>query len=559
MGLENTLKSFILILFIIVFGSCNQDDNIIHVSSNIKDTNPQTITSIQKAVDLAKPGQIISIHKGIYREQVKIPKDKKGLKLFAYKNDKPIIKGSDIVIGWTKKQNYWFKLIKIQPQQVMIDGDNPLQQIGYPNESFIKNDTKRKRYQFPIGKGLKDMQNGRFFWANDTLFITLKDGSDPNKHKVEVSQRESILTIKADSVHIKGLTFRHSNSNTFREQGAAVRLGNYSVIEDCDVQWCDFGGISFGYKSKGAKAIRCNASHNGATGFNASASEDFLISECKANHNNYRNFYALWHAGGFKAASSAWGTVENSEFANNIGAGIWFDYCFERAKYRNNGQKPIIIRNNYIHSNSLYPEKNHNAAVMLEVSEKIDFYNNILVNNGHRGVYVSASWDVNILNNTFIGTTGYCTIDIAGIPRGDNAKLTNVTVKNNLVYNSKTLYDLHLLKPNNNDIDLPSCNNNLYFRSGDSIKLWYSTDGRDEWKGEVIKDLKEWQNITGFDKYSSNKNPILDKNDIYFLPKDNSPIIDAGNNYVSDIFKTDFKGNPRFVGKSVDIGALEIN
>lgn len=503
-------KVVYFILFTIIIISCTNSNSELHVSPKGKDTNKGSKTyplkTVQKAVDLAKPGEMILIHGGVYREQITVPAGKNRITLQAFQNERPVLKGSDLVTGWEKTDDFWYSIVKIKPQQVMVDGDNPLQQIGYPNESFIKNDPTRKRYQFPVGSGLHDMKPGRFFWSGDSLYISLADNSNPNNHKIEVSRRQFVIKIEADSVRINGLTVRHSNANTFVEQGAAVQLGNYSVIENCDVQWCDFGGISMGYNKFGSKAITCIASHNGATGFNASLTRNFFISGCTANYNNYRNFYARWHSGGFKAAASAWGTVENSEFAYNIGPGVWFDYCFERAKYRSDGQKPIVIRNNYIHNNSPV-EGNTNAALFLEVSEKAEVYNNRIENNGERGIYIAASWDIDIHNNLIAGTRGYCAVDIAGMPRGGKAKLKNVAFKNSIILNSTSKYDLHIVKEDYPDVENLTSNNNLFFRKDSELQLWYSTDGRDNWQGPVFTDLEKWSAETDFDKNSVNTDP----------------------------------------------------
>lgn len=539
--------------------SCAPHESVLHVSPGGSDDNDGTasrpLKSITAAVRHAVPGQTLYIHEGIYREAVLIPPEKKRIRLVAWQKGKPVLKGSDIMKGWERKGRYWYRIVKIKPQQVMVDGDHPLQQIGYPNDDFraVHN---YPRYEYPVGKNLADMAPGRFFWSGDTLYLWLKHSDDPNIHQIEVSRREYVIRVEADSVYLKGLTIRHSNVNTFSEQGAAVSLGNYSVIEDCDVQWCDFGGISMGYRRKGSRAIRCNASHNGATGFNASATEGFLIKECTANFNNYRNFYAQWHAGGFKGASSAYGTIKNSEFAYNKGGGIWFDYCFAMTKYRNNGVQPIVIINNFIHDNSPGADPNKNAALMLEVSERILVANNLIVHNGLRGLYVSASWDVNVVNNTIAKNFGYCTVDIAGMPRGKVGKLINIVFENNILYDNHTRYDLHLLMENGRDIRDVVSDHNLYYRKSDSLFLWYSSDARGNWQGPVYHSLIQWQEKTPFDRHSLRDDPAF-ADEKYHLSS-TSPCIDAGDCKAAAGITEDHDGRPRVSGKSIDLGAYEI-
>jgi parallel beta-helix repeat protein len=495
--------------------------------------------TIQAAVDRSLPGTIIYIRKGVYRESIELYTN--GVKLWAYNSEKPVIKGSVVMSGWTRRGSFWKKYVKIQPQQVMVNGDNPLQQIGYPNSDF-QNNQSYSRYEYPVGYGLADMAPGRFFWQSDTLFIMLSNGSDPNKSTIEVSQLQRLLFIRGDKNSIKGLTFRHTNANTFDEFGAAVTLGNNTTLEDCDIQWCDFGGVSMGLT--GSKAIRCNASNNGATGFNASASFNFLISECKANNNNYRNFYAQWHAGGFKGTIAAWGTIENSEFAYNIGAGIWFDYCYEMKEYRSDGPKPIIIRNNYIHDNS--KTSNKNSALMLEVTERASCQNNLVINNDYRGIYVASSWDCDIINNTVAYTQLYHGIDLHGMPR-EGAKLVNNYVANNILYNNNTEDDIEVLNENGRDVMNNTCDHNVIFRQNGGIKLRY---GMFTWRS-----LEKWKKNVPFTDNSISVDPGFIDNRYHLGP--DSPVIDAGTGPVKQSSEKDFDGNARLVGDRIDPGIHE--
>lgn len=518
----------------------------IYVSPFGNDAGSGTVTSpfktIQAAVDKASANDIIYVRGGTYRESITISKN--GISLLAYPGEKPYLKGSVLATGWVQTKNYWKKYLDVQTQQVMVNGDNPLQQIGYPNNDFQTNQSY-PRYEYPVGSGLSDMAPGRFFWQNDTVYIWLKDGSNPNNQQsIEVSQLGRILLISASDVHVKGLYFRHTNSNTFGEFGSGVELGNNTLIEDCDVQWCDFGGISMGYQKSNAKAVRCNASNNGATGFSATAHANYLISNCKANYNNYRNFYAQWNTGGFKATTAAWGTVENSEFAYNIGAGIWFDYCYQMTQYRTDGQKPIIVRNNYIHDNS--KTENKNSALMVEVSEKAILQNNLIINNDYRGIYIASSWDCDIINNTVANTQQYYAIDLNGMPR-ESFSLANNYVANNILYNNNTSADLEILKDNGTTVKNNISDYNLIYRSGGSIKMKYGST--------TYNTIDDWKKNVPFNDHSISRDP--DFIDAKLHPSSQSPVIDAGTGSIPELSEKDFDGNPRLIGKKVDLGAFE--
>ena len=499
--------------------------------------------TIQSAVSKASSNDTIYIREGAYRESVQINSSKNGLSLLAYPGEKPVIKGSEVMTNWIPHGVFWNKFVDIQPQQVMINGDNPLQQIGYPNYDF-KNNQSYPRYEFPVGAGLSDMSPGRFFWQNDTLYIMLKDGGNPNDKTIEVSQLQRVLFIDAANVHVKGLYFRHSNSNTFGEFGAAIELGDNTLLEDCDVQWSDFGGISMGYLKTGAKAINCNSSNNGATGFDASGSFNFLISSCKANNNNYRNFYAQWHAGGFKGTTASWGIIENSEFGNNIGAGVWFDYCFENSKYRTDGHKPIVIRNNYIHDNS--KTSNKNSALMIEVSEYASLQNNLVINNDYRGIYIAGSWDCNVINNVVAYNQDQHAIDIAGMP-SNGGKLINNYIANNIIYNNNTTDDIEIFEDNGIDIKNNLCDYNLFYRESGNIILRYSNN--------IYNSIENLPSSYSFGEHNISINPIFIDN--LFHISTQSPAINAGTPIIAEISEKDYDGNNRLIGCKTDMGAYE--
>jgi len=492
------MRKLIIILFLLFPLWSNAQSSVpktYFVANTGSDNAPGTVDapfkSIQVAVNNAKPGDKIFIRGGIYRENILIAgPNKTNISLFAFNNEKAVLKGSDLLTTWLRAGRYWKKYVAVQPQQVMVDGDHPLQQIGYPNKSY-RIDQKVERYKFPVGSGLGDMEPGRFYWQNDTLYVWLQNNVNPNNGTIEVSQRSHLLTILATGVHIKGLFFKYSNVNTFAEQGAAVSLGPNTIIQDCDVEWADFVGIAM---ASGSKAYNCNVSNNGAVGIVANVCEDFLISGCKANHNNYRNFYAQWHAGGFKGTNASWGTIEKSEFAYNIGSGIWLDFCFQQDKYRTDGQKPFYILNNYIHDNS--KTSNKNPAIALEMSEDVTVKNNTLLRNEYRGIYLSASWDCNILNNTVAYTKGFFAVDLAGIPRSGEprAKLANNRLSGNIISNNETAIDLEILPDNGNDIKDNHSDNNVIHRSGGPLVLK---------SGNTYNNLADWTKATRFDQTST--------------------------------------------------------
>lgn len=448
------------------------------------------LKTIQKAADRAGPGDEIQLRTGTYREAVTVKNggaDGRPLLIRAYRNERPVIKGSDVVTGWEKADaSTWKKTAwSINSQQVFVDFDQhpgpPLTQIGMPSRFY-----RAFEYPKPTGQGLPDLMPGSFFYdaSAQTLYLRLADNSDPNSHVIEASTRPSLLRLDGPNVRVQGIAFRHSNVSGAGQQGAAVLLSSNSVLDHCDVQWTDFAGVNLGLKTTGAQVLDSNISHNGNSGINAPASYGFRVAGNTIAANNYRNFNPLWHAGGIKATTQAWGTVERNEVAGNTGSGIWFDYA--------NGGQPLVIRDNNVHDNGPV-----DSAIMLEVSKNARVYNNVLANNSRRGVYVSGSDNVRVYNNTIYATRGYAGIELGGMPR-QGATLTQNRVYNNIISNGDTRYDLIIAPDNGATIAGNQSDYNNIYRPDQPIRL--ASNGN-------FADLRAWQNATRMDGRSISADP----------------------------------------------------
>lgn len=91
----------------------------LHVAMNGADSNPGTraepLRTIQRAADLAQPGDTITVHEGVYRERVNPPRggesDATRITYQPAPGAKVEIKGSEIVTGWTKVQHDTWKVV----------------------------------------------------------------------------------------------------------------------------------------------------------------------------------------------------------------------------------------------------------------------------------------------------------------------------------------------------------------------------------------------------------------------------------------------------------------
>jgi len=552
-----TMKNILFVFLLTMFFTGVNAQQVWYVSPHGDDENDgsldEPLATVQAAMGKASEGDTICLREGVYREKVDVTKNHLTVK--AYPGESPVMKGSVVMSGWYNWKSCWKKYVDVQPQQVFVDGNHPLQQIGYPNDWF-KNQTSYSVYNNPVGEGLEDMAPGRFWWQNDTLYIWLEDSTDPNDHQIEVSQYEYILsTYNVHDVYIKGITFEHSNGNTFRNQATAVKLGNNNTLDSCVVQWCDFGGVSTGYYKSGARILNSSILHNGAVGISSSETHGFLIKNTRMAYNNYRNFYSQWHTGGYKGATYSYGTIEDCEVDNNNGPGIWFDYCMYSARYDavdGDNFYPIIVRNNYLHNNGTgnYDRNsiNNNASILIEVSEQAFVYNNVIDTFEYRGVWVSGSYWTTVTNNLLAHGTGYYTVDAGAIyVSSPPAYLKENRIVNNIFYQNETDFELRMLKENGTSVFGNVCRNNVYFRQDGSIRIRYGS--------LTITSLDNWRNTTPYGEMSIKDDPLF-ANNLFHL-SEQSPCINTGFNLLRDTMTVDYEGNPRIAGPLIDMGPYE--
>lgn len=458
--------------------------------------------TIQHAVDLASVGDTIVLRGGVYREFVDLrevePRGELSLTICAYSNETPVLTGSEVVENWTWETGYVWTVTNWteQPQQVFDDGVS-LKQVGWPNILMASNTVNLYRI---FGTNRQDMTNGTFYYAtNDyALYVWLADDSAPTSSLMEVSKRFLILHQRPQDearIHVRGLTFRHSNVMTYKENGwYAVSLGKKSRIEDCTFDRCDFSALSVG---SGAIVSNCTLSRNGCTGMGWNETTNVLVIGCTVSSNNTRGFVETWHAGGIKTIPNSGGRVERCEVSWNWGDGIWFDACRSGA--------PIEIVGNYVHNNRAFPHptitKPGRQGIFIEISKNVLVCNNILERN-EAGLLVSGSDNVRVVNNTIsestmrVGAQMYLERRYLK-PFEEWATLTSNRLCNNVFYNNQSLWDLSLQAENssvsNYIMDIIS-DHNCFYRTNGTVALRRNST--------VWHSLSQWSADTGWDSNS---------------------------------------------------------
>jgi parallel beta-helix repeat protein len=392
-------------------------------------TPSQPLRTIGQALRRATAGDTVLIHTGTYREgpltlrQGGTPDQP--LTLQSAPGAEVILKGSDPVTNWqdaghgTWRRADW----RVNSQQLFVDG-TPLQQIGVqsPWHTHAVNDGKVALP--PVGKDLTDVTPGTFLYDAPTRTLTcmLPDRSDPNRHLMEASVRDSLLDGEdKTNVVIRGLTFLHSNGTAKGHWAALLRVmgGNGWQIEDCTFAWGDFAGATFA--GDGHTVRRCRFIHNGDEGLGLSGSDaahaykryrdrppqNIVFEDLTVAHNNYRRFYEHWHAGGMKLIPAIRAvTVRRCTVADNWGPGIWFDGALGENIVEDN----VVVRNR--------------TGIFYEVSEPsegdrfgIRIRNNRVASNANQGIYISASSGARVESNTCFRNAW--DIVLHGMPRRD--------------------------------------------------------------------------------------------------------------------------------------------
>ncbi len=222
---------FVLVFLIL---SCTISATEYHVSKSGKDKNKGTIKSpfltIQTAANIALPGDIITVHEGVYRERINPPRGgashSKPIVYQAAKGEEVVIKGSEIIKGWEKiKEDVW----KVTLQNSFFGDFNPYSDViggewyNTPKDGF----DRHTGAVYLNGQWLTEVNNldsvlqaagEKLFWFGEvgdektTITAQFKD-IDPNMELVEINVRQSIFypdQAGRNYITVRGFTMRQA-------------------------------------------------------------------------------------------------------------------------------------------------------------------------------------------------------------------------------------------------------------------------------------------------------------------------------------------------------------
>ena len=203
-----------------------------HVSINGKDTNSGKRTAplrtIQRAAELAQPGDVITVHEGVYRERINPPRggqsDAKRIVYQAARGEQVEIKGSEVVRNWTRVQDEVWKVTlpnsffgSFNPYNDLIHGDwfnakGREHHTGavYLNGEWLPEAARREDVLQPTGE--TPLWFGQVEGESTTIWAQFK-GVNPNEQLVEINVRRTVFYPDQPGrsfITVRGFMLRHA-------------------------------------------------------------------------------------------------------------------------------------------------------------------------------------------------------------------------------------------------------------------------------------------------------------------------------------------------------------
>lgn len=521
-------------------------NNAYFVAPNGKETNSgQSADSpwtVAKALSAAPSGATIVFRGGEYRSIQSLITKK--LILQAYPNEKPLLKGSDIVTGWVNEGDIWRK-----------DGWN------YSFPSTVSNQYIDPRYPmaghrdmvYINGTALKqaaskaEVGSGKFYVdaANNRLYI----GENPSGKIVEATNLTRAFTLwisrhsnPSDAV-IRGLGFAHYADE-------AILIGAPRVtLENNTFSWSGQRGAAI--FSPDVVVNGNTFSYNGRQGLFGMKAHRMQVKNNIITNNNIENFNKHWDASGVKSISGDDVVFRGNLVANNNSSGIWIDVSSTNA----------TVVNNIVHTNT-------SNGIFFEISHKAIIASNVAYQNYPAGIMILNASNARIYNNTL--AQNHANLLIKETPR-NNSKTEEISqgitwitrnniIKNNILWNSSGPMffapGCETKEPSNLMINI--ANYNAYYRQSASKSnnhVW-STGSRQ--CSVAYKTLSIFNSATGMEEnglesINSTDPFFIDADAQDFRLKSGSLAINRGEALPSDI--ADAIGVPS--GVRVNLGAFE--
>lgn len=552
---------FVNALIIICFYSNKGFSRTIYVSNKGNDSNSgttgQPVKTIQKAADMAMPGDTVFVFEGIYRERVAPPHggtESNEIVYWGEPGKNVIIKGSDVWSpDWKRESGNIYYAV---PDQAMFNDDcylddkNPFKvavsstpygldgkpevERGYggdPNlilsigQVFVNGKLyTQKGY---LSQTVSTPESWYYNRTSGAIYIHFSDGN-PANHVVEISTRRRIFAPhkrQLGYIVVEGFIMEHCGNQyptnfwetahpEWQQAGAiGTRSGHHWVIKNNVIRFANGVGIDFG--NEGNSAVDLEVGNNGlATGSKYHVIDSnyiidnggggtaayfpayitFTNNVVERNNNLHFTGTKRWESAGAKMHGPSYSVISNNLFRNNYGNwGLWLDQGAGK-QTRVNGN--LII--------------GHETGFDLEIgtaygADNLIFDNNVLINN-KTAIGSRESGGMTAMHNLIIGSDEYGIHNTVSKSRTGTWSSDNHHYFNNILIGNK----IHM------DVYPPD-----YYRSADrqfDFNIYEASDAEN--KFEIFNlspfsfDFSGWQNAWKLYNNSSNSdlNSLITKN-----------------------------------------------
>ena len=272
--MRTSLFPIIFCFFLIC--SCSIDGKEYHVSPVGDDTNQgnkkEPLKTISAAALLAEPGDIITVHQGVYREEINPTSggtsDAKRIVYRAFDGDTVVVKGSESIKGWERVQGDTWKVEisnsffgDFNPYQDLISGDwfSPRGRQHHTGAVYLNGHwlveaaEKDEVFQDPGSQMYWFAESQEASDGLTTIWAQFK-GCDPNIEDVEINVRQAVFYPRETGVNyitIKGFVLEQAATPWAPPTAEQIGLigTNWSkgwIIEDNIVRYSTCVGIALG-------------------------------------------------------------------------------------------------------------------------------------------------------------------------------------------------------------------------------------------------------------------------------------------------------------------------
>ncbi|MEN8228999.1 MAG: right-handed parallel beta-helix repeat-containing protein [Bacteroidota bacterium] len=278
-----TLRNPFLILGVLIISvSCTKEYHVSREGDDLnKGSSMSPFRTISKAAEVAQPGDVITVHEGIYRERVNPPRggssDQHRIVYQAAEGEKVEIKGSEVISGWESLgKGIWTVTIPNSlfgdhnPFEIEIAGDwlvdggwNHTGEVYLNGKSLYEAETLEGVMEPVPHERSLDKEAAMLKWyarvdENETTIWANFNSEDPNRELVEIHVRETCFYPDAPGRNYITVDGFHMNqSATQWAPPSAEQVGlmgtHWSkgwIIQNCIIHDSKCSGITLGKDRK---------------------------------------------------------------------------------------------------------------------------------------------------------------------------------------------------------------------------------------------------------------------------------------------------------------------